>query len=152
MSFPKRFATLIPALFLLVAACGDDGGGSGSCESPATEISAGQSVQSELAATSEPYPATATYYCIEVPSGTGRLVIVLSDLTADLDLYVGLGSIEAVQGVDLDEGETYDWLSNDFGTVDEEVVIDDPAAGAYYIEIVSFAGDFSEFTLVVTSG
>jgi hypothetical protein len=99
---------------------------------------------------SGPYPGNATYYCVAVPQGVDRLTIDLGGFFVDLDLFVGFGSMESVQGVDLSLGETYEWKSNDFGTVDEVVVINGPQPGVYYIEIASYEGEPSVFTLSVS--
>ncbi|OFW52479.1 MAG: hypothetical protein A2V75_04435 [Actinobacteria bacterium RBG_16_70_17] len=147
-------------VLLLTAACGDDsssptaaaGAENITCDAPAVAIGLGMAVESALEATSDPYPATATYYCVGVPPGTDRVTIDLTGLSADLDLYVGFGSIESVQGFQSEAGETYDWLSNQFGTADEHVEITDPEAGVYYIEVVSYAGEASAFTLRAAAG
>ena len=120
------------------------------CDTPAVQIGLGQSVDSELQPTGEPYPGNATYYCVAVPGGIDRVTIDLTGFFVDLDLYVGFGSIESVQGVDISRGETYEWKSNDFGTVDERVVISGPEPGVYYIEIASYDNESSPFMLTVS--
>lgn len=122
------------------------------CDSPAVEIQLGQDVRSAIQATTRPYPATATYYCVVVPAGTRRVTMTLGGMTTDLDLYVGHGSIRTVQGVDLSAGQNYQWKSNDFGTGDERVVIERPQAGTYYIEIASYEGAGSNFTFRAIAG
>jgi hypothetical protein len=119
------------------------------CDPPAVGIAVGAPVQSQLQATSRPYPANATYYCFAAPAGAQSLTISLTGLAADLDLYVGHGSITTVQGVDLSRGDTYQWKSNDFGSGDEHVTINQPQPGIYYIEIASYEGQASPFTLSV---
>ncbi len=156
---PRILSLIALGVLLLTAACGDDsssltaaGAENVTCDPPAVAMGLGTAVESAMEATSDPYPATATYYCVGVPPGTSRLTIDLTGLSADLDLYVGLGSIESVQGFETQAGETYDWLSNQFGTGDERVEITDPEAGVYYIEVVSYAGEGSEFTLRAAAG
>ena len=67
---------------------------------------------------------------VEVPGGIGALTIELAELSDDLNLGIGYGDIETVQ---YNTGEH--WSSSSFETVDESVVIDDPAAGTYFIKI-----------------
>ena len=149
-----------------LAACGQSGAGApqnaaaggnathtaaapASCDNPAQPIALGSTTQSQLAATRNPYPANATYYCVDVPAGTRNVTIQLSGLSADLDVYVGHGAISTVQGVDISAGQNYQWKSNAYQNVDETVEIANPQAGIYYIEIVSFEGNGSPFTLNV---
>lgn len=120
-----------------------------SCDAPAAPMALGASVQAQLQATRQPYPANATYYCFAAPAGVQSITISLTGLAADLDLYVGYGSIRTVQGVDLSRGDTYQWKSNAFGSVDEMVTISAPQPGIYYIEIASYEGQASPFTLSV---
>ena len=120
------------------------------CDPPAEQIGLGQPVSSQLEPTGQPYPANATYYCVAFPGGIGRVTIDLTEIIADLDLYVGSGSIESVQGVDISQGDNYEWKSNDFGTGDERVVINDPEPGVYYIEIVSYEHLSSPFVLTIS--
>ena len=119
------------------------------CESPAQAIAIGAEVSGEITATAEPYPANARYYCFAVGEGAPSVTLRLSGLTADLDLYVGSVSLRSVQGVDISRGQTYQWKSNDFGAGDEQVVIQSPAAGVYYAEIVSYEGAGSPYTFSV---
>jgi trypsin len=116
------------------------------CDSPAVAIGLGVAVQSQIQATDQPYPANATYYCVEVPAGTGGVTIDLTGMSADLDLYVGFGSIESVLGLD-----AWEWSSAAGGTADEQVVINQPDPGVYYIEVLSYDRVFSAFTLLVVA-
>ena len=120
----------------------------GACDTPAVDIAIGANVSGTLEAAAS-YPDNATYYCVRVAEGTSRVTLTLSGLANDLDLYVGQGSIQSVQGVDLEAGETYQWKSNEFGTVDETVTIDNPQAGIYYAEIVSYEGKQSPYQFAV---
>mgnify|MGYP002622844430 CR=1 FL=1 len=154
----QRF--IIAGFALALAACGpaaeNTGGeaqtaqsqtGDVACDPQANALTLGATASGEITATTQPYPANARYYCVNVPAGTGSVAIELSGLSADLDLYVGYGDIASVQGVDLTQGETYDWQSNDFGTVDERVTINNPQPGVYYIEVVSYEGQPSAFQI-----
>ncbi len=150
--------TLIPVMCLALAACGQTGAPSAdgapgatavACDAPAQAIAIGANVSAEITATRDAYPANARYYCINVPAGASSLTMTLSGMTTDLDLYVGHGTIQSVQGVDVTQGETYQWKSNAFGTGDESVVIAQPQAGVYYAEIVSYLGEASPYRFSV---
>ena len=112
-------------------------------------MAVGGDVRGEITATDQGYPANARYYCINVPEGTRRVSMELSGMSVDLDLYVGHGSIGSVQGVDLSQGETYEWKSNEFGTGAERVVIENPQAGVYYAEVISYQSLPSTFSFSV---
>jgi hypothetical protein len=119
------------------------------CDSPATPIQANTTLNLNMHSTSQSYPANCLYYCFAI-ADAGRLDIGIYNFSVDLDLYVGYGSIEAVDGVVPEWGESYDWMSNDFGTGDEEVTIPNPEAGTYYIEVCSYEGEASPFRLVTS--
>jgi len=171
---PMRRVFLVLSLIALMSACGQPNAPSGApgpsapasevattapgfvatsapaaCDAPATPIATGVDISGEIAATRAPYPANARYYCFSLPEGASQATLRLSGLSADLDLYVGHGSITTVQGVDVSAGQTYQWKSNAFGTVDETVTITQPAAGVYYAEIVSYEGQHSPFVFSV---
>lgn len=69
-------------------------------------------------------------YSIAVPAGAENLVITLSELTADLDLYVKFG-VEASTSV-------YDAQSSSGGSATETVTFPIPFAGTYYIYVFGF--------------
>ena len=115
------------------------------CESPAVPLALGASVNGEITAASS-YPANARYYCINVGEGVSQVTMELSGMSVDLDLYVGHGNLDSVQGVDISAGENYEWKANAFGTGNEQVVIANPQPGIYYAEIVSFEGQASNYT------
>jgi hypothetical protein len=74
------------------------------------------------------------------------LEIGVSDFTVDLNLYIGRGSIDVLNDVDVVEGS--DWYSHHTGDgSDEDVSITDPEGGVYYIEVCSYDGSPSPFTL-----
>lgn len=118
------------------------------CESPATAIAIGATVNADITA-ADAYPANARYYCFEAPAGSGAINISVSGMTSDLDLFVGSNGIASVQGVQLEQGQTYEWMSNLQGTATDSVQINAPRAGIYYVEIVSFTGAASPYTLTV---
>lgn len=113
------------------------------CEAPANPIMIGAMTHGEITA-AQSYPENARYYCFSIPEGVQSLTVTLSGMTADLDLYVGSGSITSVQG-----NEAYEWMSNVTGTADDTITVNQPAAGVYYVEVVSYEGVASRFTLVV---
>ena len=118
----------------------------GTCDSRSTPIDANTTYNLNMHSTTAGYPANCLYYCLWIPDG-GNLLIGIYDFNVDLDLYVGYGSMEAVDGVRPVWGETYDWMSNSYGTGDEEVNIPGPRSGAYYIEVCSYQGTASPFRL-----
>ncbi len=117
------------------------------CDSRAMQIEANSSYDLQMHTATGDYPANCLYYCLPVPDGQTSLAIDLRDFDVDLDLYVGYGSIETVQGAELVEGETFYWKSNEGGTDDELVNISSPDGGLYYIEVCSYDGTASPFEL-----
>jgi len=115
-----------------------------SCDAPAQPLAVGASAHAEIPA-GQSYPDNARYFCVQVAEGTPSLTIEVSGMSTDLDLYVGSGNIQSVQGVNLQEGDTYQWKSNAFGNDNETVTIPNPAPGVYYAEIVSYQGEASGF-------
>ncbi|MCR6643777.1 MAG: PPC domain-containing protein [Terricaulis sp.] len=113
------------------------------CEAPANPIMIGAMTHGEITA-AQSYPENARYYCFSIPQGVQSATVTLSGMTADLDLYVGSGSITSVQG-----NEAYEWMSNVSGTGDDTITINQPVAGVYYVEVVSYEGLASRFSLVV---
>jgi hypothetical protein len=66
-----------------------------------------------------------TLYCLWIPEGVATLHITVAKLEVDLDVYVGRDETIAEQ-------ENYgDWESNQMGTADEAVLIEDPEPGVY---------------------
>jgi hypothetical protein len=124
-----------------------EGAASGSCEEGARLVQANRLYREELPASTGPYPSNCIYYCIWVREPAGDLTIDIRDASADLDLFVGLGSIEAVSGEQLVEGETFMWKSNQPGNVDERVEISPAEAGMYYLEVCSYEGESTPFEL-----
>lgn len=70
-------------------------------------------------------------YSIVIPSGAESLVITLSDLTGDLDLYVRIG----VEATDSD----WDYQSSDSGLATETVTVANPTAGIWFIFVQGYA-------------
>ncbi|MEX2323287.1 MAG: PPC domain-containing protein [Acidimicrobiia bacterium] len=171
MSAPAtRLRIAAATLALLVVACGDDGGTittvgelttttgatasttteatapPGRCDDPAEPLTLGIPYEGVIDATADPYPANARYFCVEVPAGASTLVFTLTDLEADLDLYVGLGSIESVQGVN-----TWEWAGQEFENAPEYIEIVNPEGGVYYIEVFDYNGAGSTYTVMATA-
>ena len=92
------------------------------------------------------YPGNCQRWCTRVPEGGSTLGIDLTGFVVDLDLYVA-NTFEGITGEEIIYGETYTWMSRMGGTADEGVAIDGPAGGTYYIEVCSFNGDPSPYTL-----
>jgi hypothetical protein len=124
-----------------------EGAASGTCEEGARLVQANRLYREEMPASTGPYPSNCLYYCINVREPAGDLTIDVRDASADLDLFVGLGSIEAVSGEELVEGQTYTWKSNEPGNVDERVEISPAEAGMYYLEVCSYEGESTPFEL-----
>lgn len=120
----------------------------GECDAPAEPIDVNASHNLQMHSTTESYPANCLYYCFRIPDGE-NLNVGIYDFNVDLDLYLGFGDIEAVDGVQPVWGESYDWMSNEYGTEDEIVTIPDPQAGVYYAEVCSYEGEASPFELRV---
>lgn len=114
------------------------------CDPAAVPLVLGTATEGAIEATELPYPANAVYYCVEVPRATDEVTVDLTGMTTDLDLYVGIGSIEDAQ-------YHSDWGSADWGTADEHIAITQPPAGLYYLEVLSFLGEQSGFTILMTA-
>ena len=85
------------------------------------------------------YPETCEVFCLWVPRGSW-LDIRISGFGVDLDIYVDI-DLSVLQWED--HGR---WESNTYGTGDELVTISNPG-GAYYMQVCSFDGVPSDFTL-----
>jgi hypothetical protein len=147
--------SILPLLCFAAVACSPAAAPSGdapqaaaaatvNCESPAAPLAIGAQTHGDIPA-AQNYPDNARYFCINVPADTASLTLELSGMATDLDLYVGHGTLSSVQGVNLQNGDTYEWKSNEFGNNPERVTIDHPTAGVYYAEIVSYQGVASGF-------
>jgi hypothetical protein len=85
------------------------------------------------------YPDACEVFCLWVPDGS-RLEIGISDFNVDLDIYVDV-DLTVLQYED--HGR---WESNAYGSVNEEVRINNPE-GRYYMQVCSYEGLPSSFTL-----
>ncbi len=122
-------------------------------------IDVGSAVEMEIVGQDQP-PPDKRYFCVEIDDGVRAITVELTGATADLDLFVGYGSLQAVQ-----EGGFAFWSSNERGVVDERILIEPGLSpdelgqlqedehvmpGAYYLEVAP--QDFeasSPFTLEV---
>ena len=114
------------------------------CEGDPAEIDVGESAQGELTM-GDGWPNSA-YFCVEIPDDVSFLTVTLSDMTADLDVFVTYPT--------LGDGAS-DWVSINFGTDDEVLIIDSGVAdylapGSYYIEVASGEGELGSFTVTAT--
>jgi hypothetical protein len=117
------------------------------CDTRARSIELNQSYDEQMHQATGPYPGNCLYYCAFVPPGQDQLEVEIRDFNTDLDLFIGFGTMEAVMGEEVVEGETYTWKSNATGTADENVSIRNPEEGNYYIEVCSYEGEASPFEL-----
>ncbi len=123
--------------------------GGGTCDPRSAAIQPDVSVAGHIDATDQGYPDNCTYYCLWLPGGESGLDVTLSDFSVDLDLYVVYGTYDELQNPD---PSTADWASNEFGTTDEMVSVSNPGtASAYYIEVCSYEGSASDFTLTTAT-
>lgn len=107
------------------------------CVAPATEVAVNSSTDSELPASNRD-PLPRRYFCVQVPDGLDSLRIELTGLEDNLNLYVR-------------RTQPAEWLDVSRGGGERTVVIDHPAGGAYFIDIVgAYPGAGSPFTLRVS--
>jgi hypothetical protein len=118
------------------------------CDPRAEPIELNTSIPLDMHQATGGYPANCQYWCACVPAGGSGLDIGITDFNVDLDIYVAWNDFEGITGQSLVYGDTYTWMSNAFGTSDEWVSIDSPQEGPYYIEVCSYEGTASPYTLV----
>lgn len=123
----------------------------GECGPPATELTLGLPLSSETVNDDQP-PPEREYFCVLIPDGLASITFELSDMTADLNMYIGYPDLETVQNGGFDF-----WYSDERGVENKVVVVNRGSSrlvkpGAYYIEVS--AQDFtaySPFTLSVST-
>ena len=145
-----RYLLVIAILFALPAlACGPSISSTseeetfvgGECDSGSIRIEMNTSAQQGVEAGN--YPDSCRYYCLWVPEDGDSLEISISSFDIDLDMYVDTDlSVLTFE----DHGQ---WESNAYGDGDESVTIDNPS-GRYYIQVCSYEGLASSFTLSST--
>ena len=110
----------------------------GTCDSRAISMSFPGTVNDQVTSVTQ-----FKVYCMYVPAGRSSLTVTLSNLQADLDLYMGYGSYSSV------EGDNYDWSSDNSGTATDSITISSPQAGNYYIQVYNGPDTSSTFRLQV---
>lgn len=170
MGATGRF-TLIVALLLVLGACGDDDllgdPDSGQVTSPFGDDGAtttqpapsdGRSLPCEdqtvtgfglgtpaAGENSEALPLVCFWF--DVPEGLESITIELTDMEMDLTLYVGYGFLHNVQFF-LDPF----WDSRETGTAAEQIVIDQPDPGPYFVNVgPGELNGYSSFTISAES-
>ena len=128
---------LLLAAFLIFSGCTTTSDG---CDSMTIQLNDGSQISDSI----NVY-GYSKIYSIHVPSGTSSLTVVLDNLQADFDLYVGYGSLDSIQG------EDYDWRSNNEGTVADSITVNNPQAGCYYIQITDYNNEGGSFSLVANA-
>jgi hypothetical protein len=143
----KKVYIFIPLIMLVLLALACDlpipgfGDSDGDCEPGTTRIEMNRSINAQITQDDDDL-AFCTEYCLWVPEGGSRLDITISDFDVDLDLYVDT-SYQVLMGTQAGEAR---WESIEFGTDDESVSISGPG-GRYYIQVCSYEGHASAFTL-----
>jgi hypothetical protein len=148
-----RIALAVIVLAAATLACTiNTGGGGGSqpetfvggdCEAGTTRIEMNASASGYIAGGST-FEQVIQNFCLWVPDNGSRLRITITGYSVDLDMYVdtSLASLMSESGM----GQ---WNSRNTGSDNEEVTIDNPG-GRYYIQIVSYDGSPSSFTISST--
>ncbi len=149
----KLWGILLAAamLTLSVLACtvstGGGGGGQepftgGECEGNSIRLNMNSSASGNIQG-GNTFEQVYQMFCLWVPENGSRLVIEVSNFSADvdLDLYV-----DRSYSTLLSESGFGEWYSNDVGTTREQVTINNPG-GRYYIQVVSYNGSPSSFTI-----
>lgn len=133
---------LLLAAVLILSGCTETNGGSTTtvavnCDSMTTKLYDDSQISDNINVDSY-----SKFYSIYVPSGTSSLTVVLDNLQADFDLYIGFDSLDNLQG------ENYDWRSNNEGTSADSITVNNPQAGCYYIQITDYYNEGGSFSLV----
>jgi len=127
---------------LMLAACGSSVDLSdyqpGACDTGTIALPANESMQGQVSGGA--YPNNCVIYCLWVPEGGNQMDITISGFDEDLDMYV-----DQSLGI-LQEDDFGQWYSNDAGSGNESVNIEGPG-GRYYIQVCSYEGTPSSFTI-----
>ena len=137
----KGFAvfSVIILLLAITPGCTTTQAGEG-CDPLTTPLSANQAISGQV-----PPGERENVYCLYISSGVNQLTIELYDLSTDLDLYVGYGSLGSIEGPD-------DWYSSNEYTIPESVVFTNPDAGYYYIHVEDYNELGGSFTVRASTG
>ncbi|MEZ0396142.1 MAG: PPC domain-containing protein [Anaerolineales bacterium] len=141
-------AAAMLALSVLACTISTSGGGGqepfvgGDCEGNSTRLNMNSSASGRIAGGTT-FEQVYQMFCLWVPDNGSRLVIEISGFgtDVDLDLYVDRSYNNL-----LSESGFGEWYSNDVGTTSEQVTINNPG-GRYYIQVVSYDGSPSSFTI-----
>ncbi len=114
------------------------------CDQQAAPIKVNEAYRPTMHQTGDGYPATCQYYAVTAPEGYAQLDVAVSGMSADLDISVQYGAC-AFKNEWESDGDT--WSSNQDGTADEAIRISAPLAGTYFVEVCSYSGDATPYTL-----
>ncbi len=141
-------AVAMLTLSILACTISTSGGGGnqpfvgGDCEGNTTRLNMNSSASGNITG-GNTFEQVYQMFCLWVPDNGSRLVIEVSGFSTsvDLDLYVDRSYTTL-----LSESGFGEWYSNDVGTTREQVTINNPG-GRYYIQVVSYDGSPSSFTV-----
>lgn len=108
-----------------------------SCAAPAVEMALDSSIDSEVVGRDgTPHPRA--YFCVQIPEGLSSFTVEVTGLEDNLDLEVWLVSANQ------------QWGDRSRGGTERSVVVDNPAPGAYYLDVAAaLSGASSKFTITV---
>ena len=107
------------------------------CAPPAITLEPGTPVNSEIAVRAEP-PLLHEYFCLQAPAGLSTITVEVSGLTDSLEVLVRQGNRSDI------------WSDRNRSGPERTVVIDDPAPGAYFIDVAAAVpGASSQFSINV---
>jgi hypothetical protein len=85
---------------------------------------------------------------VDVPQGVTQLTITLTGLSDEINLVVGYNDPDTIL---FRTGDV--WSSSEPGTADEQITIEGPQGGTYYIDVaVGTVRNVSPFALTVSAG
>ena len=126
--------SIIVLFVIIIPGCTTTTAGEG-CDPLATPISPNQAISGQV-----PPGERENVYCLYISQDANQLTVELYDLSTDLDLYVGYGSLGSIEGPD-------DWYSSNEDTIPEIVVFTNLDAGYYYIHVEDCNELGSSFTV-----
>jgi hypothetical protein len=135
----------LSALACTISTSGGGGGQpfvGGDCEGNTTRLNVNASANGNITGGTS-FEQVYQMFCLWVPDNGSRLTIQISGFSSsvDLDLYV-----DREYSTLLSESGFGEWYSNGVNTTSEEVTINNPG-GRYYIQVVSYDGSPSSFTI-----
>jgi hypothetical protein len=144
-----------------VAACGDDDSAGDVAEAaPSAEAPTTTGTEMVVCQVPEPTPIAVgdsvegqidgfdQCFVVDVPPGGTRLTITLTGLSDEINLVVGYNDPDTIL---FRTGDV--WSSSEPGTADEQVTIEGPQGGTYFVDVaVGTVRNVSPFTLTVTAG